>query len=503
MHINLKNEHWAFVSTETADRNKIRFAIGAVLVSALIFLVAAPFAKVPLTQVPAFIPIYVSSLVLSDLITAALLFGQFSVLRSVSLLVMAGGYFFTASITAAYALIFPGLFSPSGLFGAGSQTTSAMYMFWHGGFPLVVIAYALIKNKEHKAPVPSSPLRANAHVTIVSTITLILAIVLGFTLFATRGHAYIPEFLHGNLTTDTGRIFLFSIWMLSLLALLTLWRRRPFTVLDVWLLVVMCVWLFDIALSAILNTGRYDLGWYVGRIYGLLAASFLLIVLLIEDSRQYARLVQMSIELSTANKALEKLSRHDGLTEVANRRFFDEYLGDQIAITRRHQRPLALVLCDVDHFKAYNDHYGHQSGDVCLKQVAAALQSCCQRPADMAARYGGEEFALILPDTDLNGAIQIAEATRKAVTHLEIPHEHSSAGPVVSISCGVALLLNSDMTAAQLIAAADQCLYQAKALGRNRVVCAEPNVLNFAPKRKISTAAEVANLAQACEARDG
>ena len=322
MQIDLTNEPWAFVSTEPAGRRQIRFAIGAVFVSAMIFLAAAPFAKMPLAQVPAFIPIYVSALVFSDLITAALLFGQFSVLRSVSLLVLAGGYLFTALITAAYALIFPGLFAPSGLFGASSQTTSSMYMFWHGGFPLVVITYALIKSKRLKATAASGPLLANAHVIILSTIAVVFAIVLGLTLFSTWGHAYIPEFLHGNRTTDLGHIFLTGIWMLSLLALWVLWRSRPYTVLDAWLLVVMCVWLFDIALAAILNTGRYDLGWYVGRIYGLLAASFLLITLLIEDSRQYARLVQMSVELSAANKALAKISRYDGLTELANRRYF-------------------------------------------------------------------------------------------------------------------------------------------------------------------------------------
>jgi diguanylate cyclase (GGDEF)-like protein len=252
-------------------------------------------------------------------------------------------------------------------------------------------------------------------------------------------------------------------------------RRKQHTVLDVWLMVVMCVWLSDIALAAILNTGRYDLGWYVGRIYGLLAASFLLIVLLLENGRQYARLVNMSVELSAANKTLGLLSRQDGLTELANRRSFDEYLAEQIALAGRHNRPLALVLCDVDHFKAYNDLYGHQLGDACLTRVAAALQSCCRRPADMAARYGGEEFAIILPDTDLAGAMQVAEAARTAVIGMKILHGNSTTGQHVSISGGVAVWPTEiGATAQQLIAAADQALYQAKNLGRNRVACVEP-----------------------------
>lgn len=184
--------------------------------------------------------------------------------------------------------------------------------------------------------------------------------------------------------------------------------------------------------------------------------------------------VRNLLRLKALSDCLQKLSSHDGLTELANRRHFDKYLADQIAITRRHQRTLALVMCDVDLFKAYNDHYGHQAGDECLRQVAVALRSCCRRPADMAARYGGEEFCVILPDTDMAGAARIAEAARDAVAQLRVAHEYSPASAFVSISGGVAVLLGkTDSAAQQLIAAADQALYQAKHLGRNRMVCVQ------------------------------
>lgn len=473
MHENLRNESWAFLSTKPAGNREKRYALFAVLASALFFFCAAPYARTPLAQFPAFIPIYVSWLVICDLITAALLFGQFSVLRSGGLLVLAAGYLFTACITAAYAVIFPGLFAPPGLFGAGPQSTSAMYMFWHAGFPLFVMAYTRFQAKSAvpTLPVPSTAVRQRTRTAILSTIGAVIILVAAYFVFATSGQAYIPEFLNGNRTTYLGHVVLLGIWMLSVVALAVLWRHRPHTVLDLWLMVVMSVWLFDIALAALLNTGRYDLGWYVGRIYGLLAASSLLIVLLIEDGKHYARLVQLSAALSAANKQLIHLSRHDGLTELANRRFFDEYLAEQIAVATRYNRSLALVLCDVDQFKAYNDHYGHQAGDTCLQQVATAIQSCCKRPADKAVRYGGEEFAIILPDTELAGAAGIAEAVREAVAHLQIPHDHSSVGAHVSISGGVAVLVSRvGMTAQQLIATADECLYKAKDLGRNRVV---------------------------------
>jgi diguanylate cyclase (GGDEF)-like protein len=185
-------------------------------------------------------------------------------------------------------------------------------------------------------------------------------------------------------------------------------------------------------------------------------------------------LAQVSSQLRLVNGTLELLSKRDELTGLANRRCFDSHLGEQIAIARRHGRSLALVLCDVDSFKAYNDHYGHLAGDECLKLIASAMRSCCRRPADMAARYGGEEFALIFPDTDLGNAAQIAEAARDAIMELGIAHEKSPTAPYVSISGGVAALRqHGNGSAAQLITEADRCLYQAKHLGRNRMVVAE------------------------------
>jgi len=182
-------------------------------------------------------------------------------------------------------------------------------------------------------------------------------------------------------------------------------------------------------------------------------------------------LAQVSSQLRLVNGTLELLSNQDGLTGVANRRRFDTHLGEQISIARRYERSLALVLCDVDSFKAYNDHYGHLAGDECLKRIAAALRSCCRRPADMVARYGGEEFAIILPETELGDATKIAGAAKDAVVQLAIEHEQSPTAPYVSISGGIAVLIHDAGSGAeQLIAAADRCLYEAKRLGRDRVV---------------------------------
>lgn len=466
-----RRKFWGHLSTEPVGPREYRFACALALLSALAFAAALPFARLPLPQLPAFIPIYVTALVICDLITAVLLFSQFRALQSAALAALAAGYLFTATVTVAYALIFPGLFSSTGLLASGSQTSSALFMFWHGGFPLFLMGYALLKAERMPVPVFNRAQRHRVLRTILVSTALVLMLVAGFTAFATAGHAYLPVFLQGDRTTGIGRLFLFGVWCLSLLGLYVLWRHKPHAVLDVWLMVVMCVWLFDLALAALLNTGRYDLGWYAGRIYGLLAAGFLLIVLLSENARHYARLVRMSDELRVANAQLYRLSLQDGLTGLANRRAFDGHLAAQMAVSTRHRRALCLLLIDVDHFKPYNDHYGHHAGDQCLKQLAAALQACCQRPADLAARYGGEEFAVILPDTALDGAVHIAEAVRRAVSALQIPHAACTTGPHISVSIGLAQLdPRQALTAEQLIVAADAALYRAKDGGRNRVV---------------------------------
>src|SRR2546428_3850619 len=278
-----------FLSTLPAERDDRRLALAVVFVSVSLFVAAVPFAKMPLGQVWAFIPIYQSALVINDVITAVLLLGQFRILPARALLVLASGYLFTACITVFHTLSFPGLFSPTGLLGAGSQTTAWLYMFWHGGFPIVVITYALLKDEARE----TSPAPGPARWAVLRSLTTVFAVVGGLTLLATVGQGALPIVILNNRYTPTTIFVVPAVWGLSLLALAVLWKRRPHSVLDLWLMVVMCAWLFDIALAGVLNGGRFDLGFYAGRIYGLLAASFVLLVLLLENGMLYARLVEV------------------------------------------------------------------------------------------------------------------------------------------------------------------------------------------------------------------
>ncbi|ABA87358.1 sensor diguanylate cyclase, CHASE domain-containing [Syntrophotalea carbinolica DSM 2380] len=183
---------------------------------------------------------------------------------------------------------------------------------------------------------------------------------------------------------------------------------------------------------------------------------------------------QRTYELDEANRRLASLSLTDGLTGIANRRSFDDHLAQEWKRALRDRHPLSLIMVDIDHFKAYNDYYGHLAGDDCLRQVARMLQSVVARPGDLVARYGGEEFALILPQTD-HGAKSLGESCRAAVAGGKIPHHASPVKPVVTVSVGVATMIpHVEDDPSQLIKAADQAMYRAKLLGRDHVVVEAP-----------------------------
>lgn len=170
-----------------------------------------------------------------------------------------------------------------------------------------------------------------------------------------------------------------------------------------------------------------------------------------------------------ANEELERLATRDGLTRLANRRRFDEFLDLEWRRMRREQTPISLIMCDVDHFKLFNDTYGHQAGDDCLRGVAAAIGGTVNRAGDLAARYGGEEFAVILSGTGAEGARLIAENIRQHVLDLQIPHAKSPVSPYVTLSGGLSSLVPRDDHPERLIQAADEALYLAKQRGRNRI----------------------------------
>ncbi|MGJ4887141.1 PAS domain S-box protein [Bradyrhizobium sp. HKCCYLRH3099] len=274
------------LSTSLATRRDQLAALVAVAMSGVLFAVAAPFAKLQLTAIPAFIASYQSALALNDAITAFLLFSQFVLMRSRSLLWLASGYLFTAPAALLHTLVFPGLYSPTGLLGAGSQTAVWIYMIWHGGFPLFVLVYALHDRRQFT---PVRSLATSLSVAVGGVALALGALTWGVITF----DAALPQLLTGGTATLELKVAVGAIWCVTTVALVVLASRRPHSILDLWVMVVLCAWLFDLSLSSLLNASRFDLGYYAGRFYGLLAASFVLGVLLADNVGLQAKLTRL------------------------------------------------------------------------------------------------------------------------------------------------------------------------------------------------------------------
>jgi signal transduction histidine kinase len=291
--------HLAITPASARER---KVAWGVAGISLLVFVAAIPFAKEKLVEVPSFIPAYVTALFCLSLVTAVILIGQFVRLRSLALLALAAGYLYDAAVLVPYTLAFPGLVRPGTLIG-DHQTTPWMFVFWHGGFPLFAAAYALIRDSRFEK-VLADPLRA-----VVGAAALVAVLVLVLTLLAINVGTLLPPILVGNAVTPAGFAILGSAWAVSAIALVVLWRRGIRSSLEVWLAVVLFAWVCDIGLSAVLNAGRYDLGYYFGRLYGLLALSFVLGVVLLETTGLHGLAVETAARLSTAVRESQERER--------------------------------------------------------------------------------------------------------------------------------------------------------------------------------------------------
>lgn len=236
---------------------------------------------------------------------------------------------------------------------------------------------------------------------------------------------------------------------------------------------------YPLVVAAALSRNEVLAAWYRSTAWEGGVAVVLLVVLLFASGRLYLQfLVRDRLELAlrmartdleTNNGKLKDLAMKDGLTDLSNRRHLDEQMRGELARAARARAPLALVMFDVDHFKLFNDTYGHAAGDDCLKAVGAVIRDACRRPGDVAARFGGEEFAIVLPATMLPGALAVAERICARVFALAIPHAASAFGQV-SISAGVyAFVPDADSTAQTMVECADRGLYLAKTTGRNKV----------------------------------
>lgn len=294
------------LSHRAASAGSRRAAAAVLAVSTVLFLALVPFARHQFPPAHWFIPLVQSVLVVNDLLTVMLLLGQWRAGRRPELLVLAGGYLYASVMASIHMLTFPGVFSPGGLLGAGPQTTGYLHVFWHLGLPVAVGAYLLVRNA---APQPTSrPRRALA--LMIATVAVLVA---GITLFTTRGHDLLPPMLNGIHYSSAFNIGRYGQWIACAGAILLLWRSRTRSVLDLWLIVMLCNVFFEIALVSIFNAGRYDLGFYAGRVYAMLASCVVLLMLLAEHGRMHQELAHTRASQAVA-RILESIT--DGFFAV-------------------------------------------------------------------------------------------------------------------------------------------------------------------------------------------
>lgn len=424
-------------------------SLGAVLV--LTALAVTPQASRPEVVIPGFMPVFGGAMVVIDLVVAVLLFSKGSITRRAAPVRLATAYLFAALVIVPHVAALPGAIMPFPLIGS-SASAVWLWAFWHAGFALGIIRYVLSGDEEVRTgsivPAVAGTAGLVGLLTLLATwgLPLLPAVLVGNTYFATPAGLCVPAFV---LAANAAALALVGMRL----------RRRSAE--DLWLAVAMLAALVDVWLTFRAG-GRYTLGWYASRGASLVTCVVVLIWRFRDITLLYGR-------VAVANQALERLACMDGLTGLSNRRHMDSIAAQEWRRAQRDGRPLSFVLLDVDHFKRFNDRYGHPDGDQCLRRVGERLRAVARRPGDLTARYGGEEFALVLPSTSLAGATMLANEVRLAVRALAIPHADSAHG-IVTVSVGVATIVPSaDQEVGTVIAAADAALYRAKAAGRDRV----------------------------------
>jgi len=425
-----------------------------------------PIVNLPLPPITPFLPIFSTVVCAAEGMTALLLCLQFAIFRRPFLGALSGAYAFVAVIAVIQLLVFPGVFSPTGLLDAGPQSANWIWLFWHGGFAFFVLLASTIKRHFDHQVVDRSYTAPFA--LLMLGVPLAMAGLLAY-LAIGNGGRLLPALIADNSYSPLlDNPFALAVMLINVIGLFTiLGTGRGRTVLDLWLCIALLATTGDVLLS-LHATVRYTAGWYAAHGLALVSSASVLSMLLWELQRLYRN-------LNAAHAKLTEYSIRDGLTGIYNRRFFDEQYDAEIQRASRSGRPLSVLMADVDWFKAFNDTFGHQAGDSCLIAIAQALSHEAARVGGFAARYGGEEFAIVLPNTHRDTATAISERIRGAIAALKIPSPpitlpgSARDSGIVTLSVGAATQDGPMDDSRTLLSTADQALYMAKHSGRNRV----------------------------------
>jgi len=433
-----------------------RIVIALLLLSAAI---ATPLATTPLVPIPGYMSAFGIAMVVVNIILASLLFAKGLIESKERTIRLGTAYFFVTVIFVPLIAAFPGGLMEAPIIGS-SGSAVWLWCSWHTGFGILIIRYAA--SAEETAGTAASVRRS-----ILATVVVVALL----TLTATLGLPYLPEvFRDGRNFFDDSTILIPAlVFGVNAIALLYVMRMHEETPEQLWVMVGMFAACIDVWLT-LYGGARFSLGWYFAKMTSLFTSLAVLISQLYGITRLYHG-------IAGANKILMTQANQDGLTALSNRRCFDQVLEIEWNRARRDKRSLALLMIDVDHFKKYNDCYGHLAGDDCLRQIAQQLLRVINRPGDVAARYGGEEFVVMLPNTDAAGALLVGERLLLNLTAASIPHADNEPLCRVTLSIGVSVMVPAaGASTSALVLAADKALYAAKENGRNQV-CASPREL--------------------------
>jgi diguanylate cyclase (GGDEF)-like protein len=446
--------------TQRATRKQSVFAGAAALFILHTVAVAASSATLALPVIHSFMLVYALT-ALGAAGIAGLLGAQFAVTRQPILGVLCGAYAFSVMALFLQLLTLSGVFDPTGFLGTRSHTFTRMWVFRHGGFSMFVIVAVFTHIWFERRQICITD-RGSWACFLIGGPVVIAAAFFGFMVYGEQSFVLSSSTGIGAFPNYATFVVIWSLNVIAMVVVLLTGRLRA--VIDLWLVVALLACLADTTLS-LLSEPRFSMGWYLVETLSMSTTGVLAGVLIWEAIIFYRRLFD-------AHASLLQTSIRDALTGVFNRSYFNEQFRREFDKAKRTGIPLSLIMVDVDHFKRYNDAFGHLKGDACLAAVASSLAEVVRRPADFVARYGGEEFAIVLPDADLHGASEIAVRVRDVVIRLRL-HAPTPLG-YVTVSVGCASFEQGNQASMdELIGAADAALYRAKVAGRNQIHLAE------------------------------
>jgi diguanylate cyclase (GGDEF)-like protein len=435
-------------------------AASIALGAALAVMIAAPFGSTPAGRSTGVVATAYTAYVAATLLTAWLLRNQFRSSGFAPVGVLWISHAYGATVVAAYLLAFPRVFAPLGVLGHSLQTAAWLWVSAHAGFFSLSMLYAAAeracKGREHQRDAGLALVRAAGVAVAVLSI--------GAISIATLAGDRLPALVAGDgaftpLLTRAIAPALLLAYAVALALIVAVTRLR--TVRNLWLGLVIVALACEVTSGTIVAGARFTYGWYLSCAEGAIAALAFLIVMLRKTN-------EVLVEFEIDNRTLADRTVRDGLTELLNRRGFDARIADALLGIGSQPPHAALLIVDIDHFKAFNDHYGHLEGDRALQVVGAAVAAAVRRPQDSCCRIGGDEFAVILPATGQAGGLTVAKRIHRAIAALRVGQGPSIPG-ILTVSVGVAATSGAkDCEPSELYARADAALYEAKHVGRNR-----------------------------------